>query len=164
MLLIRTMDPADWHQVSNIYLEGIETGMATFETIIPSYGKWDGAHLKNCRFVAIANKEVAGWAALSPVSSRYVYRGVAEVSIYIGEKYRGLGVGNALMKHLILESEAQGFWTLQSGIFPTNKASIKLHESVGFRKIGVRERVGNLNGVWIDNVLYERRSKVIGID
>lgn len=158
------MAATDWEKVAKIYGEGIATGMATFETQIPSYEKWDGSHLKICRFVGLYKDNLAGWAALSPVSSRYVYRGVAEVSIYIGEKYRGLGVGNALMKHLILESEAQGFWTLQSGIFPTNMASVKLHESVGFRKIGIRERVGNLKGAWIDNVLYERRSKVVGID
>ena len=163
MLIIRTMDSSDWNQVSNIYKEGIETGMATFETIVPSYEKWDSAHLKNCRFVAIYKKEIAGWVVLSAVSGRHVYRGVAEVTVYIGKNYRGMGIGKALMQHLILESEKEGFWTLQSGIFPSNKASLKLHESVGFRKIGIKERVGNLKGEWIDNVLYERRSKVVGI-
>ncbi|ASV29783.1 GNAT family N-acetyltransferase [Maribacter cobaltidurans] len=163
MLIIRTMDSSDWNQVSNIYKEGIETGMATFETIVPSYEKWDSAHLKNCRFVAISKKEIAGWVILSAVSGRHVYRGVAEVTVYIGKNYRGMGIGKALMQHLILESEKEGFWTLQSGIFPSNKASLKLHESVGFRKIGIRERVGNLKGEWIDNVLYERRSTVVGI-
>ncbi|MDC6403833.1 MULTISPECIES: GNAT family N-acetyltransferase [Maribacter] len=164
MITIRTMDPSDWVQVATIYKEGIDTGMATFETQIPTYDKWDRSHLKICRFVGLYEDNLAGWAAIAPVSSRHVYRGVAEVSIYIGEKYRGLGLGKALLEHLILESEAQGFWTLQSGIFPLNQTSIKLHESVGFRKIGVREQVGNLNGVWIDNVLFERRSTVIGID
>lgn len=158
------MSQNDWVQVATIYQEGIGTGMATFETQVPSYAKWDGSHLKTCRFVGVYKDIIAGWAALAPVSSRQVYSGVAEVSIYIGEKYRGLGLGKALLQHLILESETQGFWTLQSGIFPSNQASIKLHESLGFRKIGVRERVGNLNGVWIDNVLFERRSRVIGVD
>ena len=158
------MDSSDWNQVSNIYKEGIETGMATFETIVPSYGKWDSAHLKNCRFVAVYNKQIAGWAALSAVSNRQVYRGVAEVSLYIGKKHRGLGIGMSLMQHLILESEKEGFWTLQSGIFPTNTPSINLHEKVGFRKIGYRERVAQLHDVWIDNVLFERRSKVIGAE
>ncbi len=158
------MDSFDWSQVSKIYKEGIETGMATFETIVPSYGKWDSAHLKNCRFVAVYNKQIAGWAALSTVSSRQVYRGVAEVSVYIGKSYRGLGMGKALMQHLILESEKEGFWTLQSGIFPMNTPSISLHEKVGFRKIGYRERVAQLHDVWIDNVLFERRSKVIGTE
>ncbi|TLF45318.1 GNAT family N-acetyltransferase [Maribacter aurantiacus] len=164
MISIRPMAATDWEKVAKIYGEGIATGMATFETQITTYEKWDRSHLKICRFVGLYENNLAGWAALAPVSSRHVYRGVAEVSIYIGEKYRGLGLGKALLKHLILESEAQGFWTLQSGIFPLNQTSIKLHESVGFRKIGVRERVGNLNGVWIDNVLFERRSTVIGID
>ena len=158
------MDSSDWNQVSNIYKEGIETGMATFETIVPSYERWDGSHLKNCRFVAIYNNEIAGWAALSAVSGRHVYRGVAEVSVYIGKEYRGLGIGKALMQHLILESEKEGYWTLQSGIFPTNTPSINLHEKVGFRKIGYRERVAQLHDVWIDNVLFERRSKVIGTE
>ncbi len=164
MISIRPMAATDWEKVAKIYGEGIATGMATFETQIPTYEKWDRSHLKICRFVGLYEDNLAGWAALAPVSSRHVYRGVAEVSIYIGEKYRGLGLGKALLKHLILESEAQGFWTLQSGIFPSNQTSIKLHESAGFRKIGVRERVGNLSGVWIDNVLFERRSTVIGID
>ena len=164
MISIRPMTATDWEKVAIIYSEGIATGMATFETQIPTYEKWDRSHLKNCRFVGLYEDNLAGWAALAPVSSRHVYRGVAEVSIYIGHDYRGLGIGKALLQHLILESEAQGFWTLQSGIFPSNQISIKLHESVGFRKIGVRERVGKLNGVWIDNVLFERRSTVIGID
>ncbi|MDC6387591.1 GNAT family N-acetyltransferase [Maribacter sp. PR1] len=155
---------SDWGQVSKIYKEGIDTGFATFETKIPTYDNWDKVHLKNCRFVGIQKDQITGWAALSPVSSRNVYRGVAEVSVYIAKDFRGLGIGKALMKHLILESEKEGIWTLQSGIFPSNSKSIKLHESLGFRHIGKRERVGKLHGVWIDNVLYERRSKVVGLD
>lgn len=164
MISIRTMDASDWAQVATIYREGIDTGMATFETTVPAYDKWDSSHLKHCRLVGLYKDSIAGWAALSPVSNRSVYRGVAEVSIYIGKDFRGLGIGKVLLRHLILESEKEGFWTLQSGIFPSNKASIKLHESLGFRKIGKRERVGNLKGRWIDNVLFERRSTKIGVE
>jgi phosphinothricin acetyltransferase len=158
------MTSKDWHTVANIYEDGIATGVATFETNIPTYEAWDNAHLKTCRIVALKNQQVVGWAALSPVSSRCVYGGVAEVSVYISQNYRGLGIGKLLMTQLILESEAEGLWTLQSGIFPTNTGSIKLHEAVGFRYIGKRERVGKLHGKWVDNVLYERRSTVVGVD
>ncbi|WP_238719039.1 GNAT family N-acetyltransferase [Pelagihabitans pacificus] len=161
---IREMEPSDWHTVSKIYQEGIDTGFATFEKSIPSYEAWDRAHMKSCRFVANDNGQILGWAALSPVSSRCVYGGVAEVSIYVGKNQRGRGVGKVLMERLISESERQGLWTLQSGIFPENTASIKLHGMVGFRYIGKRERVGRLDGVWKDNLLFERRSKVVGID
>lgn len=163
-LCTRPMTSKDWHTVANIYEDGIATGVATFETNIPTYEAWDNAHLKTCRIVALKNQQVVGWAALSPVSSRCVYGGVAEVSVYISQNYRGLGIGKLLMTQLILESEAEGLWTLQSGIFPTNTGSIKLHEAVGFRYIGKRERVGKLHGKWVDNVLYERRSVVVGID
>ncbi|MFX0555669.1 GNAT family N-acetyltransferase [Maribacter sp. CXY002] len=164
MIRIRPMLPSDWEAVAKIYEDGIATGFATFETNIPSYEAWDMAHLATCRMVATKNGQVVGWAALSPVSSRCVYGGVAEVSIYISKKHRGIGIGKSLLLHLIFTSEKEGLWTLQSGIFPTNTGSIKLHEAVGFRYIGTRERVGKLNGKWIDNVLYERRSKSIGID
>lgn len=164
MITIRKMLPEDWAQVAKIYKEGIDTGIATFETSVPTYEDWDKAHLKNCRFTVLYKDDIAGWAALSPVSSRCVYGGVAEVSIYIGEKYRGLGIGKTLLNHLILESEKEKIWTLQSGIFPTNTGSIKLHEVSGFRYIGKREKVGKLHGVWVDNLLYERRSKIVGID
>ncbi|WP_088340280.1 GNAT family N-acetyltransferase [Robiginitalea sediminis] len=160
---VRNMFPKDWPEVSRIYAEGMATGVATFETQVPSYEAWDAAHLPNCRLVAEATGAIAGWAALSPVSGRCVYGGVAEVSIYIGEAFRGQGVGMQLMNSLIRESEASGFWTLQSGIFPENAASIRLHEKAGFRRIGYRERIGQRNGVWTDNVLFERRSSRIGI-
>lgn len=163
-LVIRTMNPEDWDSVSTIYAEGIATGFATFETNVPTYKSWDSAHLITCRFVAESENEVLGWAALSPVSSRCVYGGVAEVSVYVGHKSRGMGLGELLMKKLISESEAEGIWTLQSGIFPENEGSIKLHEKVGFRCIGKRERVGKLKGVWNDNVLFEKRSTKVGID
>ncbi|MEK6152375.1 N-acetyltransferase family protein [Flavobacteriaceae bacterium 3-367] len=161
---LRAMKPKDWHRVSAIYAEGIATGFATFETQVPPYEDWDRAHLKDFRVVAIEDEHILGWAALSPVSGRCVYGGVAEVSVYIGQSSRGMGVGKRLMEALITQSEAAGFWTLQSGIFPENTSSIKLHERMGFRFIGARERVGQLHGVWKDNLLYERRSKRVGVD
>jgi len=157
------MTGSDWSAISRIYAEGIATGFATFETEIPNYETWDTAHMETCRIVALENKNILGWAALSPVSTRCVYGGVAEVSVYVGKKARGQGVGKLLMKTLIDKSEKDGIWTLQSGIFPENKGSIKLHEQMGFRYIGKRERVGKLNEVWKDNLLFERRSEVVGV-
>ncbi|WP_273565400.1 GNAT family N-acetyltransferase [Maribacter halichondriae] len=162
-IIIRPMEAEDWASVSEIYKEGIETGFATFEQDIPSYETWDFAHMKVCRLIAEKDDSILGWAALSPVSSRCVYGGVGEVSVYIGQNSRGMGVGKILMESLIAESEKEGIWTLQSGIFPENIGSIQLHEKVGFRYIGKRERVGNLDGIWKDNLLFERRSKVVGI-
>jgi len=161
---IRAMLPSDWKQVSDIYSKGIATGFATFETQVPSYDHWNKAHTGHCRFVAEDNGAILGWVALSPVSSRCVYGGVAEVSVYIGPESQGKGIGKLLMSHLIQESEKAGYWTLQSGIFPENKASIKLHENTGFRYIGKRERVGKIHGVWKDNLLFEKRSQKVGID
>jgi len=163
-LIIRPMLATDWESVANIYKEGIDTGVATFETVVPSYESWDRSHMTICRFVAESKEGINGWVAISPVSSRCVYGGVAEVSIYISKSSRGKGVGRLLLEYLIKASEENGIWTLQSGIFPTNYGSIKLHEITGFRLIGKRERVGKLNGHWIDNVLFERRSKILGID
>ena len=163
-MVIRSMAPSDWEHVSRIYLEGISTGFATFETQVPKYEDWDRAHIKECRLVAENDGEILGWAALSPVSSRCVYGGVGEGSVYISDKSRGKGVGKLLMQHLIEESEKAGYWTIQSGIFPENMASIKLHEKVGFRYIGKRERVGKIHGVWKDNLLFEKRSPTIGTD
>ena len=163
-MLIRSMQASDWEQVRHIYTEGIATGFATFETNAPSYESWDSAHTSSCRLVAEQDGIIMGWAALSPVSSRCVYGGVGEVSVYIGAESRGKGVGKQLLEHLIAESEKAGFWTIQSGIFPENKASIKLHEKVGFRYIGKRERVGKIHGVWKDNLLFEKRSNNVGID
>lgn len=161
---IREMKPSDWNQVAQIYNEGIDTGFATFETQVPSYNDWDKAHIESCRLVAEENGIILGWAALSPVSSRCVYGGVGEVSVYVGVKSRGKGSGKLLLQKLIETSENAGYWTLQSGVFPENEASIKLHEKVGFRYIGRRERVGKLAGKWKDNLLFEKRSKTIGID
>ena len=161
---IRSMHATDWEVVSRIYAEGIRTGFATFEQQVPSYEIWDKAHVASCRLVAEDEGQVLGWAALSPVSSRCVYGGVAEVSVYIGENSRGKGVGKTLLNQLVRASEEAGFWTIQSGIFPENEASIALHEKVGFRFIGRRERVAKNHGVWKDNLLFEKRSKTIGID
>lgn len=164
-MLIRSMSSKDWNQVAKIYGEGIATGFATFETTVPDYDSWNNAHIKECRLVAEENEIILGWTALSPVSSRCVYGGVAEVSVYVSDNARGKGIGGELMLKLIEESENEGYWTLQSGIFPENEASIKLHEKVGFRFLGKRERVGRTEeGIWKNNLLFERRSKKVGID
>ena len=163
-LLLLEMSEAHWPAVAQIYKQGVDTGFATFEKEIPSYKEWNKNHISSCRLVALRDDKIVGWAALSPVSVRRVYRGVAEVSIYIAKSERGSGIGNLLMEELIASSEKAGFWTLQSGIFPENKASIKLHEKAGFRFLGRRERVGQLDGVWKDNLLFERRSKIVGTD
>ena len=158
------MHKEDWPYVAQIYQEGMDTGVATFEKEVPDYELWDANHLEVGRLVATNGSAVMGWAALSPVSSRCVYGGVAEVRVYVGSLFTKMGVGKALMEGLILESEKAGFWTLQSGIFPENKASIALHQKVGFRYIGKRERIGKRNNLWIDNLLFERRSTLVGID
>lgn len=149
-------------EVARIYQEGIATGLATFETTVPSWEDWDRSHLNFGRLCIEHDYEVLGWAALSPVSSRCVYGGVAEVSVYISAKARGKGLGMTLLNALIEASEINGIWTLQSGIFPDNKPSIALHEKCGFRMIGYRERIGQLHGKWHDNVIMERRSKTVG--
>lgn len=148
----------DWELISAIYRQGIETGIATFETQVPSWENWDASHIKNCRVIAEVGNIVVGWAALSPVSSRIVYEGVAEVSIYISNDFKGKGIGSGLMKKLIDESEKAGFWTLQAGIFRENFISIKLHQENGFRIVGYREKIAQLNGIWKDTVLLERRT------
>ena len=163
-VIISTMEPEHWLQVKTIYESGIATGIATFETEAPDWGKWDAGHLIVGRLVATINNKVVGWTALSPVSSRCVYEGVAEISVYVSDRQRGKGVGKKLLKQLIKESEAAGFWTLQAGIFTDNTASVKLHQSVGFRIIGFREKIGKLHGIWKDNYILERRSKFVGID
>jgi phosphinothricin acetyltransferase len=155
------MTEFDWNQVANIFRQGIETGNATFETQIPSWDKWDAAHIKTCRIVATLQNIVAGWAALIPVSSRRVYAGVGEVSIYISNDYKGQKIGTLLLKKLIEESESNGFWTLQAGIFPENTISLKLHQNNGFRIVGYRDKIGQMDGIWRDTVLLERRSKKI---
>ncbi|MBC5991996.1 N-acetyltransferase [Pontibacter sp. SD6] len=148
--------------VLQIYKEGLETGEATFNTEVPTWEQWDSSHHQHSRFVALAGNIVAGWVALSPVSARYCYRGVAEFSIYIAAAYRGMGIGDQLMQKVIPESEANGIWTLHSSTFPENRASIKLQKKHGFREIGYREKIAELNGVWRNTVLLERRSMAVG--
>lgn len=160
--MIVPMTPADWDRVREIYLEGIAGGDATFETAAPSWEQWNAAHLPFARLVARSDAAVVGWAALSAVSQRAVYAGVAEVSVYVGESNRGRGLGRQLLQALIDASEQNGIWTLQAGIFPENKASLAIHRACGFRQVGRRERIGKMNGIWRDTVLLERRSGLIG--
>jgi L-amino acid N-acyltransferase YncA len=159
---IRPLEPRDWPSVKSIYLEGIATGNATFESEAPEWEEWDTKHLRDGRLAAVSDGKVVAWAALSPVSSRRVYAGVAELSIYVASATRGRGVGKALLAALIAESEAKGYWTLQTGIFPENKASLALHQQAGFRILGTRERIGKMGGCWRDVVWMERRSTVAG--
>lgn len=154
----RVMRPEDWEGVSRIYAEGIATGNATFETEVPSWEAWDAAHMKELRLVAVEGDEVIGWAALSPVSGRCVYAGVAEGSVYVAEAAQRRGVGRALLDELIRRSEDAGIWTIEAGIFPENAASLALHERAGFRVVGTRRRLGRHRGAWRDVVFLERRS------
>ncbi len=157
------MRPEDWDAVRAVYLDGIATGNSTFEQTAPDWQTWDQGHLPSCRLVARAGSEVLGWAALSPVSRRQVYAGVAEFGIYIAERARGRGIGAALLKALIEVSERGGIWTLQAGIFPENTVSLELCRRFGFRVVGTRERIGCMAGRWRDVVLLERRSKAAGV-
>jgi len=161
-LLFRPMTESDWSDVAEIYRQGIETGNATFQTDIPTWEEWNKEHLKSCRIVAEREGQIAGWAALSPVSGRCVYAGVAEVSVYISNNFRGQKIGTKLLGKLISESENDGIWTLQSGIFSENMASLQIHYNLGFRLVGYREKIGRMNGTWRDTILLERRSKVVG--
>jgi len=164
MIDIRALDSKDWNDVARIYLEGIATGQATFQTDAPCWEDWDKAHLQMLRYVAVHDDCVIGWIALSPVSGRCVYAGVAEVSVYVAENFRGKNIGYYLLEFLIAESEKEGLWTLQAGIFPENTASLSLHQKLGFRIIGCRERVGKQHGLWRDVNILERRSKIAGTD
>ena len=163
-IIIRAMAAADWTNVRAIYCAGIATGQATFETETPSWTDWNKAHLAAPRLVAVCGEVIVGWAALSPVSSRSVYEGVAEVSVYVEENARGRGVGSLLLAALVSDSEKEDIWTLQASIFPENAASISLHKACGFREVGTRRRIGKLHRVWRDTVLLERRSESIGVD
>ena len=160
---IYKMKPGHWEQVRHIYLEGIATGDATFECDAPTWEQWDAGHLTKGRLVAYADESVIGWGALSPVSSRCVYEGIAEVSVYVSRSRRGQGVGSALASAMIEDSETQGLWTLQASLFPENTASLALHLRHGFREVGRRERIGKMNGIWRDTILLERRSSIVGI-
>jgi L-amino acid N-acyltransferase YncA len=160
------MVATDWSSVARIYREGIDTGDATFEHEVPSFAQWTRARLAEPRLVARdGSQQVLGWAALTPASSRPVYRGVAEVSVYVVPAHSGRGIGGALLRVLIEESERAGLWTLLAGIFPENRASIALHEHCGFRLLGVQHRVGQMpDGRWRDVAIYERRSSLVGVD
>ena len=158
---LRDLRPYDWPEVRAIYEDGIRSGDATFETETPSWERWDAAH-PELRLVAERDGAVVGWAALSPASARDCYRGVGEVSVYVAAEARGDGLGRALLDELVERSEQAGYWTLSAGVFPENEASLRLHKACGFREVGVRERLGELGGVWRDVVLLERRSTLAG--
>ena len=161
---IESLTERYWPAVSEIYAEGIATGNATFEKTVPDWEKWDTSHLRTCRLVARSGQDVLGWAALSPVSSRCVYAGVAEVSVYVAAHARGQQIGSRLLCALVEASEHENIWTLQAGIFSENVASIALHQRCGFTVVGIRRRLGCMDGRWRDVVLMERRSEVVGID
>ena len=160
---ITIMRLEDWAAVREIYREGIATGNATFETELPAWERWDRNHRPDCRVIARREGRILGWAALSPISKRRVYAGVAEVSVYVAAAARGGGIGKTLLTALVKESERTGIWTLQSGIFPDNVASIALHQSCGFREVGMRQRIGKLGEAWRDVLLLERRSRLVGV-
>ncbi|MDR3354222.1 MAG: GNAT family N-acetyltransferase [Synergistaceae bacterium] len=158
-IAVRFMREDDWKIVSEIYREGIDSGIATFERSVPPYGRWDTTHLKNCRLVSAIAGVVMGWAALSPASIQWAYRGVAETSIYVSAQYQGRGIGKLLLTFLTRQSELNRIWTLQSGIIEGNDACVALHESCGFRHVGIRERIAqDRDGEWRSVVLMERRS------
>lgn len=162
-VLFEPLRAEHWEAVRAIYLEGIATGNATFETTAPEWADWDAKHLSNCRLVALIDGVVVGWTALSPVSARRVYAGVVEESVYIAAAAQGQGIGKALLKAVVDESEQAGIWTIQTSIFPENVASIALHKACGFREVGRRERIGQMNGIWRDTVFLERRSTLVGL-
>ena len=158
---LRPLRVDDWPAVSEIYWDGMRDGLATFETEVPSWKEWDAAHFPEHRLVADLLGEIVGWAALSPASSRRCYSGVAENSVYVARDARGLGVGRALLDALIAGAETAGLWTIQTAIFPENRASLALHEKCGFRVVGTRERIAKRDGVWRDTVFLERRSEAV---
>jgi phosphinothricin acetyltransferase len=163
-MIIRQMTGDDWPAVCAIYEDGIATGDATFEIQAPTWHDWDANHVAVARLVACNEATILGWAALSKVSARAVYAGVAEVSIYVRTSDRNAGVGMQLLSRLVAESEKHGFWTLQAGIFPENEASVRLHQRCGFRTVGRRIRIGQMGGIWRDVLLMERRSPIVGVD
>jgi L-amino acid N-acyltransferase YncA len=158
---LRPLQSDDWEAVAEIYWDGMRDGLATFQTEVPSWAEWDAAHLPGHRLVADLLGEVVGWAALSPASRRRCYAGVVEDSIYVAREARGLGIGRTLLEALVAGSEAAGIWTIQTSIFPENRASLALHERCGFRVVGTRERIAKRDGIWRDTVFLERRSEVI---
>lgn len=158
---IEQLTPEHWPGVARVYEEGLATRNATFETEVPTWEAWDSSHLGDHRFVALRAGEVIGWAAVSAVSARCVYAGVVEESVYVAQAARGQGVGRGLLEKLIDSTEAAGIWTIQAGMFPENEGSVRLHEAVGFQKVGTHERLGKLDGIWRDVLLLERRSPSI---
>jgi arsenite methyltransferase len=152
------MGPGDWPHVAAIYAAGIATGNATFETEVPSWEAWDAAHVPEHRLVAAEGERVIGWVAVTPYSDRCCYGGVADLSVYVDPAAQGRGVGRALLERMIADTENSGIWTLQAGVFPENEASLALHRRCGFRDVGIRERIGQLDGAWRDVVLLERRA------
>ncbi len=160
-MLIRELVETDWPAVAAVFEEGIRTGNATFETAAPAWADWDAGHLAEPRLVAELDGEVVAWAALTPYSSRPCYAGVAGESVYVAERARGRSVGRALLAELVQRSERLGIWMLEAGVFPENAASLALHEACGFRRVGVRERIGKRDGAWRDVVLLERRSDLV---
>lgn len=157
---IQVLKKKHYKAVAKIYRDGLDTGIATFETEVPNWKRWKRKFLKDGRFVAIQNGEVIGWCALSPVSKREVYKGVAESTIYIASEHRGKGVGRRLLNHLVIASRNAGYWTLQASIFSENKTSIYLHEQCGYRVVGIRERIAKRNGQWYNNILMEHRNDI----
>ena len=162
-MIIREFNESDFLSVKDIYQQGIDTGNATFQDKAKDWDEWNNSLLDCCRLVAIEDSQVLGWAGLSPVSSRAVYSGVAEVSVYVANQAQGKGLGQKLLSRLIQESEVHNIWMLQAAIFPENQASIALHKKNGFRQIGIREKLGKMDDIWRDVVLMERRSKTVGI-
>jgi L-amino acid N-acyltransferase YncA len=162
-IFFRSMKKDDWISVAEIYRLGIESGNATFQRDIPTWDEWKQGHINTCRIVASIDNEIVGWAALTPVSGRCVYSGVAEVSVYVSNHFKGQKIGTRLLERLISESEKEGYWTLQASIFPENKASLRIHYNLGFRNVGFREKIGKMNDIGRDTILLERRSKKAGI-
>lgn len=161
MLAIEPMFESHWPDVYKIYQEGLDIG--TFENEVPSWQEFDKKHHNHSRFVSIQDNVIAGWAGIQPVSNREAYKGVAEVSVYVSKSFRGRGIGKALLSSLIHSSEKEGIWTLNAVILKINRISINLHQSLGFRIVGYRERISQKNGVWMDTILMERRSKIVGV-
>ncbi len=160
-IVLGELRPEHWQEVARIYADGIKTGNATFETDVPSWEQWDRTHVAEHRFVALRDGAVVGWVAVSPVSDRCAYGGVVENSLYVDERAHGQGVGRLLLERLIASTEHAGIWTIQTGIFPENETSVRLHERVGFDVVGRRKRLGKLHGVWRDVLLLERRSDLV---
>ena len=161
VLVIDDLRPEHWPEVARIYGEGIATGDATFETTVPEWGAWNATHLPDHRLVAVIDGRVVGWSAVSSVSDRCVYGGVVENSVYVAADARGKGIGRRLLEDLVRSTEAAGIWTIQSGIFPENMASLRVHEQVGFVVVGRRKKLGKLAGIWRDVLLVERRSEIV---